>query len=56
MTNNEKFNRMINSCSDPRRMLDTLRALAPLLRDRNEQRRMQDAAAHLEEEEDAAVC
>ena len=52
MTNNEKFNRMINSCSDPRRMLDTLRALAPLLRDRNEQRRMQEAAAHLEAEEE----
>lgn len=49
MTNNEKFNQLLNSSSDPRRMLDTLRALAPLFRDRNEQRRTQEAAAHLEE-------
>jgi hypothetical protein len=28
MTNNEKFNELINSCSDPRRMMNALRLFA----------------------------
>lgn len=28
MTNNERFNQLINSCSDPRRMMNMLRLIA----------------------------
>lgn len=33
MTNNEKFNQMLNETSNPRRVLAALRALAPILRE-----------------------
>ena len=38
MTNNEKFCAMINASSDPRRMYDTLLALAPFFRAMNERK------------------
>ena len=31
MTNNERFNAMINSCENPRAVLEALRALAPII-------------------------
>ena len=39
MSNNERFNAMLNASSDPRRMYDTLLALAPMFRAMNERRR-----------------
>ena len=33
VTNNEKFNQMLNETSNPRRVLAALRALAPILRE-----------------------
>lgn len=39
MTNNERFNAMINACDNPRLVLDTLVALAPMFRAMNEHRR-----------------
>lgn len=44
MTNNEKFNQMINASSDPRRMIAALLALAPILREARIQKREQEAA------------
>lgn len=32
MTNNERFNRLINECEDPLLMLNALMALAPIIR------------------------
>lgn len=32
MTNNERFNAMINSCENPREVLEALRAAAPIIR------------------------
>lgn len=32
MSNNERFNAMINSTSDPRRMMEALKTLAPIIR------------------------
>ena len=32
MTNNERFNAMINSCEHPREVLEALRAAAPIIR------------------------
>ena len=40
MTNNEKFNLMLNRCKHPRAVLDAIRALAPvILETRTEQQR-----------------
>ena len=33
MTNNERFNAFINSCDNPRLVLEALRALAPIIRE-----------------------
>ena len=55
MSNNEKFCAMINASSDPRRMLDTLTALAPLFRAMNERRRAANTTEQPVEEEAAAV-
>ena len=49
MTNNEKFNAMINACDDPRRMLNALIALAPLLRASRPQSEREALLASLEE-------
>lgn len=45
MSNNERFNALINSCENPRLMLDALEALAPLFRAMNEKRRAAAAAS-----------
>lgn len=55
MTNNERFNAMLNASSDPRRMLDTLLALAPMFRAMNEHRRAAESTNQPAEEEVAAV-
>lgn len=55
MSNNERFNAMINSSSDPRRMLDTLLALAPMFRAMNERRRAAEHTNQPAEKEGAAV-
>ena len=33
LTNNEKFNRLLNSCANPRAIYNALLALAPLLKE-----------------------
>lgn len=38
MQNNERFDSMINASSDPRRMYNTLLALAPMFRAMNERK------------------
>ena len=40
MTNNEKFNLMVNRCKHPRAVLEAIRSLAPYIREtRTEQQR-----------------
>ena len=33
MTNNERFNQMLNACENPRLILRALKALAPIIRE-----------------------
>ena len=53
MTNNERFNRALNATSDPRRMLNALRALAPIISAAKTQQE-RDALLNSMQEEGAA--
>ena len=48
MTNNERFNAMINECENPRLVLNAMLALAPMIREARTQKQREDLLAILE--------